>query len=284
MPYGEYDPQVLRELQRISTLILAEMDRVCVELGIPYFIYAGTAIGAVRHGGFIPWDDDIDIGMFRDDYELFLEKAPLVLGPDFSITNGMTDEHFPACNSNLSLIGTYCVPSEFDKCEFQYPIGIGIFAFDRVSADAAVRRKQLRKTWLWGRMAFLRETGSPNLFIKGWKRRAVALACQAIHCFLANFHVSQRWIHEKWQEAARLAEDESGDLFADFTDGDPLRWSVEKGEVFPLRRIPFETIEVFIAKDADAILSRGYGDYMELPPEEDRKNHHPSRLDFGKFA
>lgn len=284
MAYEEYDPWQLRELQRISTLILAEMDRVCSELDIPYFIYAGTAIGSIRHGGFIPWDDDIDIGMFRSDYERFLEEAPSVLGADFYITNGITDEHFPACNSNLSLAGTYCVPSEFDKCEFQYPIGIGIFAFDRVSDDAGIRRKQLRRTWLWGRVAFLRETGSPNLFIKGWRRALVASICRVAHFILTSFHVSQRWIHGQWQKAARLAENEDGDLFADFTDGDPLRWSVKKTEVFPLKRVLFETIEVSGAKNMDTILRRGYGDYMKLPPEEERKNHHPSRLDFGKFS
>lgn len=284
MAYEEYDPWQLRELQRISTLILAEMDRVCSELDIPYFIYAGTAIGSIRHGGFIPWDDDIDIGMFRSDYERFLEEAPSALGADFYITNGITDEHFPACNSNLSLAGTYCVPSEFDKCEFQYPIGIGIFAFDRVSDDAGIRRKQLRRTWLWGRVAFLRETGSPNLFIKGWRRALVASICRVAHFILISFHVSQRWIHGQWQKAARLAENEDGDLFADFTDGDPLRWSVKKTEVFPLKRVLFETIEVSGAKNMDTILRRGYGDYMKLPPEEERKNHHPSRLDFGKFS
>lgn len=284
MAYEEYDPWQLRELQRISTLILAEMDRVCSGLDIPYFIYAGTAIGSIRHGGFIPWDDDIDIGMFRSDYERFLEEAPSALGADFYITNGITDEHFPACNSNLSLAGTYCVPSEFDKCEFQYPIGIGIFAFDRVSDDAGIRRKQLRRTWLWGRVAFLRETGSPNLFIKGWRRALVASICRVAHFTLTSFHVSQRWIHGQWQKAARLAENEDGDLFADFTDGDPLRWSVKKTEVFPLKRVLFETIEVSGAKNMDTILRRGYGDYMKLPPEEERKNHHPSRLDFGKFS
>lgn len=284
MAYEEYDPWQLRELQRISTLILAEMDRVCSELDIPYFIYAGTAIGSIRHGGFIPWDDDIDIGMFRSDYERFLEEAPSALGADFYITNGITDEHFPACNSNLSLAGTYCVPSEFDKCEFQYPIGIGIFAFDRVSDDAGIRRKQLRRTWLWGRVAFLRETGSPNLFIKGWRRALVASICRVAHFILTSFRVSQRWIHGQWQKAARLAENEDGDLFADFTDGDPLRWSVKKTEVFPLKRVLFETIEVSGAKNMDTILRRGYGDYMKLPPEEERKNHHPSRLDFGKFS
>lgn len=78
MSYKEYNAQELRRLQLISVDILEELDRVCRLLDIPYFIYAGTAIGAIRHGGFIPWDDDIDVGMLRDDYERFLLEAPAV--------------------------------------------------------------------------------------------------------------------------------------------------------------------------------------------------------------
>ena len=70
MAFKEYEnPDELKKLQSLTTDILGEFDRVCRKLDIPYFIYAGTAIGAVRHGGFIPWDDDIDVGMFRDDYD-----------------------------------------------------------------------------------------------------------------------------------------------------------------------------------------------------------------------
>lgn len=283
MSYKEYNAQELRRLQLISVDILEELDRVCRLLDIPYFIYTGTAIGAIRHGGFIPWDDDIDVGMLRDDYERFLLEAPAVLSGDFYITNGRTDNHFPACNSNLSLRGTYCVPSEFDKCEFQYPIGIGIFAFDRVSEGSKLRMKQFRRTWFWGRMSFLRETGKPSIFVKGWKREAASVACRFAHMLLVFFHVSQPWIHRNWEKAARLAEHENGNLFADFTDGSPLTWSATFDEIFPLFRIPFEGIEVNMANGYDRMLRRSYGNYMALPPVDDRKNHYPSRLDFGKY-
>ena len=284
MAYTEYDARELRKLQVVSTGILKELDRVCGLLDIPYFIYSGTAIGAIRHGGFIPWDDDIDIGMLRTDYERFLLEAPSVLADDFIITNGRTDKHYPACNSNLSLKGTYCVPSEFDKCEFQYPIGIGLFAFDRVSEDPVLRKKQFRQTWFWGRISFLRETGKPNLFVKGWKRGLALVACRLGHSALVLFRVSQPMIHRRWEKAARLAECEEGTLFADFTDGSPLTWSAKLDEIFPLSRIAFEDIEVNMANNYDEMLRRSYGDYMALPPEEDRKNHYPSRLDFGKYA
>lgn len=284
MTFKQYDPSDLRKLQLVSTAILAEFDRVCDELNIPYFIYAGTAIGAVRHGGFIPWDDDIDIAMFRPDYERFLAEAPSVLKPDFFITNGRLDPNFPACNSNLSLRGTYCVPQEFAKCKFQYPIGIGIFAFDRVSEDEKVLRRQLRSTWIWARLSFLRQTGSPIILERGWRKYAILLASHLAHGILRIFHVSPAWIHEKWESAARLAEKEHGNVFADFTEKTPLAWTATSEEVFPLRQISFENISVKTAYKFDDMLQRGFGDYMQLPPEEDRKNHYPSRLEFGKFA
>ena len=90
--YKTYEnPDELRKIQILSTLLMDELDRVCTELGISYQAYGGTAIGAVRHKGFIPWDDDVDISMFREDYEIFLEKAPARLRPDFCIQNGRTN-------------------------------------------------------------------------------------------------------------------------------------------------------------------------------------------------
>ena len=70
MAFQEYDnPEELKKVQELSTKLLGEFDRVCRELDIPYVVWAGTALGAVRHHGFIPWDDDVDVAMVRNDYE-----------------------------------------------------------------------------------------------------------------------------------------------------------------------------------------------------------------------
>ena len=76
----QYEQNMLRRLQIAELGILEAIDRVCRENGIMYFIDSGTVLGARRHGGFIPWDDDIDLGMPRDDFERFLEVAPEALG------------------------------------------------------------------------------------------------------------------------------------------------------------------------------------------------------------
>ena len=84
------DPQMLRRVHVLLTRMLAEFDRVCRQLGVSYAVYGGTAIGAVRHKGFIPWDDDVDVMMTRSDYERFLSEAPDLLGAEFRIDNTRT--------------------------------------------------------------------------------------------------------------------------------------------------------------------------------------------------
>ena len=80
-------PSDLRKVHMLLTYILSEFDRVCGQIGVDYALYGGSAIGAVRHGGFIPWDDDIDVFMLRPDYERFLHEAPAHLSEGFRIDN-----------------------------------------------------------------------------------------------------------------------------------------------------------------------------------------------------
>lgn len=81
----QYEQDVLRKLQLAELSILRDIDSVCRSEGIPYFLECGTLLGAVRHGGFIPWDDDIDVGMLRPDYERFLKVAPKALGERYAV-------------------------------------------------------------------------------------------------------------------------------------------------------------------------------------------------------
>ena len=102
----EYERETLRRLQLAELGILQAIDEACAKLGIPYFLDGGTALGAVRHGGFIPWDDDADIGMLRPDYERFLVEAPALLGSRFTVASPRTHPAMAGMFAKVMLAGT----------------------------------------------------------------------------------------------------------------------------------------------------------------------------------
>lgn len=85
---------ILRQHQLVLLDMLKEFDRICKKNDIPYILFAGTALGAVRHGGFIPWDDDLDVIMLRPAYQRFLEATPGELGGDYYLQREFSP-HWP---------------------------------------------------------------------------------------------------------------------------------------------------------------------------------------------
>ena len=78
-----YSADELDMIQKLELKILKEIIRICKKENIEYFLIGGSALGAIRHGGFIPWDDDIDVGMTRENYDNFLRVAEQYLGEEF---------------------------------------------------------------------------------------------------------------------------------------------------------------------------------------------------------
>ncbi|MDN5557811.1 MAG: LicD family protein [Ruaniaceae bacterium] len=283
MTFKDYDDQdQLKTVQRVSTKILAELDRVCRKLEIPYVIYAGTAIGAVRHGGFIPWDDDVDIAMPRHAYERFLAEAPGVMSDHYLINNTYTAPGFPSTCSHFGLKGTLFIPEFYRNATYRTPMSIDVFPFDNVSDDEKKFAAQIRRTWIWGRLKFIRATPTPYLSFGGPKALLVHSACFAAHWGMRLLRMSPEFIQRKWEGAARAYEHETTERMTDFTDRFPRSWAVTHDDLFPAIDVPFEDIVVKLPRNYDSILTSGYGDYMQLPPVHERKNHRPCLVDTGE--
>ena len=91
----EYDEETLKRVQQTELGILKDFMALCDKHGLTYFGIAGTGIGAIRHKGFIPWDDDIDIALPRKDYEIFLKLARKYLSDRYIVLNCETNENYP---------------------------------------------------------------------------------------------------------------------------------------------------------------------------------------------
>lgn len=134
---GHIVSKQMKEVWAIQLDLLAEFDRVCKKHNIKYFASGGTALGAIRHKGFIPWDDDMDLMMLRDDYDKLLEIAPDEFKPPYFLQNKFSD---PEANETISkfrnIETTALLANELDSC-FDYCKGIfiDIFPLDVIPDD-----------------------------------------------------------------------------------------------------------------------------------------------------
>ena len=134
---GFYIPSCIKQAWGAQIQVLNEIDRVCRELGIKYFAGMGTYIGAVRHGGFVPWDDDLDICMLRDDYNKFLEEGVALLPDGFEVYNLRNREEHTLFLANVVAKNRICFEAEhLEKFHgFPYIVAIDVFIIDYLSND-----------------------------------------------------------------------------------------------------------------------------------------------------
>ncbi len=137
---AEYTEEELRRLHAELYGILAEIARVCGKLGIPYFIQGGTAIGAFFEEAILPWDDDVDIGMTRRDYERFLREAPAELGGEYFLQWVETDPHTPFYFAKVRRNGTLFVEADFQHLPIHHGIYVDVFPYDRVPDSQPLQR------------------------------------------------------------------------------------------------------------------------------------------------
>lgn len=133
----------LRAHQLMMLEMLSEVDRICKKNNITYMIFAGTLLGAVRHNGFIPWDDDLDIVMLRQEYEQFLNVAKEELDPEIYYVQSEFSSHWPMFFSKLRRNGTACVERYVPKDRYTHMgVYIDIFPCDNLYNNLFMRRLQ----------------------------------------------------------------------------------------------------------------------------------------------
>ncbi len=139
---GSYTPEELERLQATLYRILAEIKRVCDKHGIRYFITGGTAIGAYFWGKILPWDDDVDVGMPRADYERFARIAQEEMGQDYFLQTPETDPHVPFFFMKVRMNGTEFNEGTFRKLNIHQGIYVDIFPFDRMPENKRIEKIQ----------------------------------------------------------------------------------------------------------------------------------------------
>lgn len=255
------DSVELRKAQLKMLTILQEIDRICVKHNISWWICFGTLLGAVRHQGFIPWDDDCDICMLRDDYDHFMQVAPSELGKDFFLQTKTTDPRYPKKLTKVRLNNTLLVgEDETEDAGYHQGIFVDIFVWDFYPSYA----KELLP---WFQIM-------PNLrqcrkkYPKGSFKRSLVGILTAIpytvHSFLESCF-SRIWsINYRNRNLPYIG--------MQMCHNDGLAFAQD--DVFPLQReLSFEGMHFPTPHKPEVLLGAEYGSYMELPPVEQRHYH-----------
>lgn len=271
-----YPKGALRRLQLIELELLVEIRRVCGELGLTWFVDSGTCLGAVRHGGFIPWDDDIDVALPLGDYRTFCERAPALLSREYGLYTHENTPNYPPLWAKVYRKGTRFMSEQMLESGFEQGIFVDVFAYCRLDSAPRIAARQVRGFNFWQRASYLYCTSKVKIPANAPCKPLLCAGCAAAHG-LARAFLSPRFIGKR---ARRCIERGNGQ--GDWSDISYAYFGTFKNEtLFPVKPLLFEGEKFPAPHDTDTYLRTFYGDYLQLPPESERGAHPPRILDFG---
>lgn len=259
----------LDKLRAVEVDILETVKKVCEDNNLKYSLAYGTLIGALRHKGFIPWDDDIDIIMPRNDYERLISIwNSLPIAEEYILQNKYTNEDFTQNFTKIRKNNTTFIQSEEEfLVEYHTGVFLDIFPGDRV-ASGFLRKAQYFACAL--NLLTARGFLSGNKGITGLIERTILALPHKVQ--LSIFRATDCFI-QRWND------DTSKPLFFPSTICDAQK--EYPANLFDrMTRVEFEGHQFAAVRCMDDMLKIDYGDYMKLPPEKDRVlKHHPLKID-----
>lgn len=275
-----YEPEDLKRLQQTELSMLKDFMELCDSHGLLYFGIGGTGIGALRHQGFIPWDDDIDIAMPRKDFEKFLRLAGKCWEGKYYILNNKTDSNYPMMTTRLCKCGTVFQEEVMKDVDCPFGIFLDLYVLDNIADEKIACQIQAWTAWFWSKMLVLACMEKPYLAQDGWKAQFIWAVCKAVHRTIRFLHLPPALFRAHCESACRKYEGKRTKRMAFLPDTNPFWNVVNKEKMFPLQKLPYEDTYLYFTNDIDTIMRDQYGDYMVMPPKEKRKTHYPYRLEF----
>ena len=272
MEQDSLNPELFRKMQILELGMIEELDRVCRKYNINYVMFCGTMLGAIRHKGFIPWDDDADIAMLREDYEIFKQHVD-ELNPDICFfQDHKTDEGYRWGYGKLRRTGSIYIRKGQEHLKGKTGIFIDIFPMDDIPKSSVGQVLQdfhcfcLRKI-LWSEVARVNLKG----FWKMWFTLLSKIPTKFVYKQLDSYTKKSK--NSTSNRVRVLLFPSFGRLYRKnpFKEryGMPKEWFLQREEY------EFEGKKFYGAKDYDTELNYLYGDYMTPPPEDKRGQHSP---------
>lgn len=256
------------DLQRIENEILLFIKKICEENHISYFLAAGTVLGAVRHKGFIPWDDDVDLYMFREDYNRFREAMKGEADTPYKLLYIDTEPNYTLPLPKV--IDTRTVLTQFRQREkMQLGVYVDVFILDNVPDEEKERERYLRKVLFLSKLWSAAQNKDNDVGVKGIKIFLKRIAKRLL------WLVGPRYFAEKLDVLAQKYNNTQTKLCGNMTYSTNLMEAfVPKTMYGKGVMLEFEGAMYQGPEKTEEYLRHFYGDYMQLPPIEQRVSKH----------
>lgn len=267
------------EIDKLHAVLQEILDftvEICEENALSYCLAYGTALGAFRHQGFIPWDDDLDIVMPREDYEKLIEIMKENPSEGYILQNEDNEDNYFLSFAKIRKRGTIFIESIAEGTYKENGIYIDIFPLDHVENKESVRTKLINFRIGYWRHA-LKLVSCPELYKKKLgKIRYMVERCLCLPVSVIGVNAGVKRMHKIMQSVGN----KDSSYVAQY-DQVPERAILKKDIYFPPKKIEFESKMYYAPNNIHEYLVSQYGkNYMELPPIEQRRTHQPARIEF----
>lgn len=254
----------LQDEKRISLDIILDVHNFCIENGISYSLGYGTMLGAVRHKGFIPWDDDIDILMMREDYDRFLSTYN---SKRYCVINHKSEKKYILPYAKV--VDTRTLQKNVWMPNLKIGLGIDVFPVDYIGGTLSDAINIFEKKKIWNYLFTLK--------VLDFRWRGIFKTLFIIFSKLVLFPFSKSFLCEKLESFAKNDNATKSGFWGVVTPRDAGFNEVFEYNFFKdISKIEFEGHHFCCLSNTDEYLSKVYGDYMQLPPLNKRVTTHVS--------
>lgn len=264
---------ILNRLQNTQIKILDKIVEICETNNLQYFLIGGTLLGAVRHQGFIPWDDDLDIAMPRKDYEIFLRVCERYLGDNLFLDSFETNNKYWLPFVKIRMKNTIYQESVLIDYKGYDGIWVDIFPLDNASKEMSILQKI--QFYFFGKIKSVLAYVSEINYIRS--RNPIKILGYTICAFIPK--KCWFWMQKK---IMIMNKNEKSNYFVNLGSQYGIKKQTHlKSKYYPSKKIQFVGKKYNVPNDFDYVLTKIYGaNYMQLPPIEKRVTHNPVRIKF----